>query len=109
MALTKITGMIIILFGFFIGLTYFNIVPGTIFGYDFIMVGVIIFILHEAHALIRNSLSDTNKIVSVGVPLIFMITAGSYPARGFFPEAIASSIPLVISAFMVSEGLYRLH
>ena len=109
MVFARITGIVIILFGALIGLNYFNIIPTTILGYDFIMIGIILFIVHEAYALIRNLMGGTNKIVGLGVPLVFMIIAGAYFIRQNLPKAIALTIPLITSALMLAEGLYRLH
>ena len=109
MVLAQITGIIVIIFGIFIGLNYFEIVPETFFGYNIVMIGIILFIAHEAYALIRNLSGETNKIVGIGVPLIFIIITGSYFIKGYLPEAIASTIPLITAALMVAEGLYRLH
>jgi len=109
MVFARITGIIIILFGILIGLTYFSIIPTTFLNYDFVMIGIIIFIAHEAYALIMNIAGGTNKIVGIGVPLIFMIIAASYFVKTFLPEAISSTVPLITAALMVAEGLYRLH
>jgi len=109
MVFARITGIIIILFGIFIGLTYFKIISNTLFGYNFVMIGIILFIIHEAYALIRNLLGGTNKIIGIGVPLIFIIIAGSYFIKENLPEAIVSTIPLITAALMIAEGLYRLH
>jgi len=109
MVFARITGIIIIILGIFIGLTYFNILSPILFGYNVIMIGLIIFIAHELHALIMNLSSDSNKIVSIGVPLIFIIVAASYFIRIYLLEAVASTIPLISAAFMCAEGLYRLH
>ena len=109
MVFARITGTIIILFGILIGLNYFNIIPDTLLNYNFVTIGIILFIAHEAYALIRNLFGDTNKIVGIGVPLIFIIIAASYFIRTILPEAVSSTIPLVTAALMVAEGLYRLH
>jgi len=106
---TKITGIIIILLGIFIGLTHFEVISNTLLGYDLVMIGILIFIAHELFALFMNLKSDTNKIISMGVPSLFILIAASYFARAFLPDFIASSIPLVIAILMVVEGLYRLH
>ncbi|MBU0628811.1 MAG: hypothetical protein KKC75_06480 [Nanoarchaeota archaeon] len=109
MVFARITGTIIIIFGLFIGSTYFNLIPSRLFGYDFILIGIILFIVHELHALIMNLSSDGNKIVGVGVPLLFMIISASYFIQSYLPEAIIQALPLIIAAFMLAEGLYRLH
>jgi len=109
MVFARITGIIIILLGIFIGLSHFNIVSNTLFGFDLIMIGILIFIAHEAYSLIRNLSSDGNKLISTGVPLLFIIIAGSYFIRRYLPEIIASNIILIIAVLMCAEGLYRLH
>ena len=109
MVFARITGIIIILFGIFTGLTYFKILQDTYFGYNIVMVGIIIFIAHELFALVMNLFNDSNKIVSIGVPLIFIAVAASYFVRSYIPEAIVPVIPLITAAFMCAEGLYRLH
>ena len=109
MVFARITGIIIILLGIFIGLFHFNIVSNTLLGFDLIMIGILIFIAHEAYALIRNLSSDGNKLISIGVPLLFIIIAASYFIKAYTPEVIASNTPLIIAALMCAEGLYRLH
>ncbi len=109
MVFTRITGIIIIIFGIFVGFTYFKLTSNILFGYDFVMIGLLLFIAHEAYALIKNLSTDTNKIVSIGVPLVFIAIAASYFIKIYLPESIASTIPLITAALMVAEGLYRLH
>lgn len=109
MVFARITGIIIIILGIFTGLTYFNILSPILFGYNLVFIGIIIFIAHELHALVMNLSSDGNKIVGIGVPLLFILVAASYFVRSYLPDAIVSTTPLITAAFMIAEGLYRLH
>ena len=109
MVFAKITGILIILLGIFIGLTHFNILSNIYFGFDLVMIGILLFILHEAFALFMNMKSDGNKIIGIGVPSLFIIIAASYFLRAYIPGAIASNITLIIPVLMIAEGLYRLH
>lgn len=108
MVFTKITGIIIIILGIFIGLNHFNIISTTLFGFNLVTIGIIIFIAHEALALVMN-LSSGNKIVSIGVPLLFILIAGSYFVQTRLPQVVSSNMLLIISILMIVEGLYRLH
>jgi hypothetical protein len=105
----KITGIIIIILGIIIGLIHFTIIPPTFLNPDVAMIGILIFIAHEAYALIRNLFSDGNKVVSVGVPLLFMAVAGSFFIKAYIPDTLSSNLTLIIPVLMVAEGLYRLH
>jgi len=109
MAFAQITGIIIILFGISIGLVHFNLISSTVLGFNIVTIGILFFMLHEAYALIRNLSSDTNKIISVGVPLLFILIAGSNFIRPYLPGLIASNLTLIITILMIVEGLYRLH
>ncbi len=109
MVLARITGIVLILFGIFIGLTYFEIIPDTFLDYNLVVIGIVIFIAHEAFAIVGNITGGTNKIIGIGVPLIFIIIAALYFVKTFLPEAVSSTAPLVTAALMVAEGLYRLH
>ena len=109
MVFARITGAITIIFGIFIGLTHFNIISNYYFGLDLVMIGILLFIIHEAFALFMNMKSEGNKTISIGVPSLFIIVAASYFVRAFLPGAIASNITLIIPVLMIAEGLYRLH
>ncbi|MEA2036178.1 MAG: hypothetical protein U9O94_01615 [Nanoarchaeota archaeon] len=109
MVLAQITGFVIILLGIFIGLTHFELIPDTISGFNLVSIGILVFIAHEAYALISNYANTENKLIGVGVPLLFVLIAGSYFIREFVPESISSSLTLVIAVLMCAEGLYRLH
>lgn len=109
MVFARITGFLTILFGIFIGVSHFGFLPNTIFGFNFVTIGILVFIVHELFALFMNISHDGNKIIGVGVPLLFAIVAGSYFLSSYLPAAVASNILLIISVLMVAEGLYRMH
>ncbi|MBI2139954.1 hypothetical protein HYU14_03450 [Candidatus Woesearchaeota archaeon] len=105
----RLTGGIIILFGVFIGLFHFHYIKEAVFGVNIVMLGIALFIVHELHALVRNAFGEGNKLVSIGVPVFFILIAGSYFAIALLPKAIAENLLLIISVLMVAEGLYRVH
>ena len=109
MVFARITGFLTILFGIFIGVFHFGFLPSTIFGFDIVMIGIFVFIAHELFALFMNMSYDGNKIISVGVPLLFTLISGSYFLRAYLPQSLSSNILLIISVLMIAEGLYRLH
>ena len=109
MVFAWITGLVTILFGIFIGISHFGFLPDTIFGFNIVTIGIIVFIIHELFALFKNMSSDGNKIISAGVPLLFTILAASYFIRSYLPGLLAANIQLIIAVLMVAEGLYRLH
>lgn len=108
MVFAKITGVIIIAFGILIGLFHFSVLPARIQGIDFVPIGILVFIAHEALALFQNS-GSANKLIAFGVPIIFILVASSYFVISIMPEKISSVIPLAIAILMCAEGLYRLH
>ena len=109
MDLHKITGIILVILGILVGLISFEIVQQYIGTIDIIMIGVAIFILHEVGALLMNTFHSDNKLVSLSIPLIFIIIAGSYFIKDMLPEVISANLILIIAALMCAEGLYRLH
>ncbi|MFH1641468.1 MAG: hypothetical protein ABIC04_01055 [Nanoarchaeota archaeon] len=108
MDLTKIMGVLIIIMGILIGLIHFNILHNVIPGINLVNIGIIIFVFHELMGLITHLFKDGNKMISVGVPLLFIIVASSYFVRDYIP-IIGEHITLIIPVIMVVEGLYRLH
>ena len=109
MVFARITGFITILLGIFIAVSHFGFLPNIMFGFNLVIIGILVFIVHELFALFMNISHDGNKIISVGVPLLFTLIAGSYFIRPYLPAVIASNILLIIAVLMVAEGLYRLH
>ncbi|MBW2975529.1 hypothetical protein KY366_07450 [Candidatus Woesearchaeota archaeon] len=109
MVFARICGAVIIVLGAVIGVVHLGFLPETMHGVNVVAVGISLFIFHELFALFMNALGDGNKIVSTGVPLLFIIIAGSYFIMPYLPEMISSNILLVIAVLMCAEGLYRLH
>lgn len=109
MVFAKITGSVLILFGIYIGLVHFELFSNVMFGINLVSVGIVIFIAHELVALFSNISSGGNKIIGIGVPLLFIIVAGSNFIINYMPEMIALNLKLIIAVIMCAEGLYRLH
>ncbi len=109
MVFAKITGSVLILFGICIGLVHFELFSEIIYGVSLVSVGIIIFIAHELFALFNNISSGGNRIIGIGVPLLFIAVAGSNFIINYMPEMIALNLKLIIAVIMCAEGLYRLH
>ncbi len=109
MVFAKIEGFALIFLGLLVGLIHFKMLSDVIYGINIITIAIFVFIAHEAYAIFKNLSSGGNKIISIGVPLLFIIIAGSYFIRAYIPELIALNITLIIAVLMCAEGLYRLH
>ena len=109
MALNKIMGIGVILFAILIGLVHFGFISEEMFGINLVLIGVFVFLAHNLHAILRGFSHEGNKVVSIGVPALFILIGASYFFRTYLPSTISSSILLLIAVLMLAEGLYRLH
>lgn len=109
MVFDKITGSSIVILGILIGLVYFDIIQNTFFAIDFVVIGIIIFIIHELINAMLNFSHTENKVIGLGVPVLFSILAGSYFIKDFMPQPISQVLLLMIAVLMIAEGLYRMH
>ena len=109
MVFARITGVVMILFGILIGGAHTGLFTPKPFGLNVVLIGLLVFIAHEVFALVMNYKGEGNKIISVGVPLVFIVIASSYFVSSFLPGFIADHVLLVNAVLMVAEGLYRLH
>lgn len=109
MVFAKIEGFALVFLGLLVGLIHFKMLSDVIYGINVITIAIFVFIAHEAYSLFKNLSSGGNKIISIGVPLLFIIIAGSYFIISYLPEPIASNILIITAAIICAEGLYRLH
>ena len=109
MGVAVITGILLILFGAFFGSVHFQAFDVGLLPFDALLIGVVLFIAHEAFALFHNLRGDGNKIIGAGVPLLFMGAASAHFWRQFLPAAVGQNLYLVLGVLMAAEGLSRLH